>query len=161
MGPPVTKRQTDNSWTCMMSGTFNKCFFSELFFKCSRVTSKMNESECYRFYFGQSTVLNVIEHPIRLGLIDLITITSLAIYLIFLIVTLPNAIRRFRRKKGSKALRLGYYIFIWADVVSRSIRQIIISAVYKGIPAEDGLSVSVRLINETVYFTSELGVMVE
>lgn len=120
----------------------------------------MNESFCYRFYNGHNTTLTIIESPVRFSLPDLISITSLSIFLLFLIITLPNAIRRFRRNKGAKRLRLGYYIFIWADVILRSVRQIIITAAYKGLPVEDPLTVTVRLVYETVYYTSELGVMV-
>jgi hypothetical protein len=94
-------------------------------------SSNIHVGRCHAFYVGDGYNL-VKTSSLRLDIIELVNMIPTALFVLFLLGTLPLAAKRFcRGGKGQTGL-VAYFVLIWLAALFRGLRFVILWAVMGG-----------------------------
>lgn len=87
---------------------------------------------CHDFYVGERPYTLLNSPNLRLDIVEVVNMIPTALFLLWLLVTLPWSIKRFcRGRKGQTGL-VAYFVLMWVIAVCRGLRFVILWAAMRG-----------------------------
>lgn len=96
------------------------------------INGSMHFGVCHDFYVGKPPFIISNTTALRLDIIEVVNFVPSALFILWLLITLPFAIKRFYSAQKSQLGIIAYFALIWATALFRGLRFVVLWAFMHG-----------------------------